>query len=142
MAKKLAKSIEGSVVTITSGEVTKSYDFSKLPAEIQTKFGPFGLGHKLGDSAAGVDTTDEIFKSIDKVWEGLMASNWSVKAPAGEKISLSVLTTLYNSLAGKDKTVAKGLLEKAGLQFNEDGSIKPKEVKAPATKEAKPPATK
>jgi len=30
-----------------------TFDFNTLPKDIRVKFGPFGLGHKLGDSAAG-----------------------------------------------------------------------------------------
>ena len=53
--KKLSKSIEGSVLTITeavTGSVL-SYDFSKLPEKIQGLLGPYGLSQKLGDAAAG-----------------------------------------------------------------------------------------
>jgi hypothetical protein len=54
-AKKLEKVIEGSVVKIkevvTGADM--AFDFTKLPVDVQTKFGPFGLGHKLGDAAAG-----------------------------------------------------------------------------------------
>lgn len=98
MAKKLSKEIAGTVVTLTSGDEAKSFDFAELPGDIQTKFGPFGLGHKLGDAAAGKEGV-EIFASIEKVWEGLMKGDWSVRAPAGEKVNVK---TLLSSVDGLD----------------------------------------
>ena len=141
MAKKLSKEIEGTKVTLT--EVTTNtiltFDTAKLSAEIQAKLIPFGAGHKLGDAAAGKEGQEAV-DSINKVWEGLLAGNWSVKAPASEKISASALVAMYNSITNaKDRTVARGMLEKVGLEFNEDGSIKPK---APAPKAPKAEATK
>ena len=45
--KKLAKEIEGSVVTITvEGGTPMQFDFASLPKDIRVKFGPIGLGHK------------------------------------------------------------------------------------------------
>jgi hypothetical protein len=88
--KKLAKSIEGSIVTIVeamTGEKME-FDFSKLPEAIQTKFGPFGLGHKLGDSAAGESGADAV-AAIKGTWEGLMKGEWSTRTPKAEKLSKS-----------------------------------------------------
>jgi len=88
--KKLDKSInyETGVITITekvTGEKL-DFDFNELPEAIQAKFGPFGLGHKLGDAAAGKEG-DEAVASIKKVWAGVMNGDWSVRAPAAEKIT-------------------------------------------------------
>ena len=132
MAKKLTKEIKGTVVTLTEVTTNTSlaYDTSKLSAEIQSKLIPFGAGHKLGDAAAGKEGQEAV-DAINKVWEGLIEGNWSVRAPASEKISSSALVAMYNGLtSAKDKTVARGMLEKVGMEFNEDGSIKPK-AKAP-----------
>ena len=117
--KKLGKVIEGSIVTITeagTGKVMK-FDFSTLPADIQAKFGPFGLGHKLGDSAAG-KSGNEAVESINKVWDGLMKGDWSVKAPPGEKISKKSLTENLSKLSDKEKAVATQLLEKLGIKLS------------------------
>jgi hypothetical protein len=102
MAKKLEKKIEGTVVTLTSEGVAKSFDFANLPADIQTKFGPFGLGHKLGDAAAGKEGV-EIFAAIEKVWEGLEKGDWSVRAPAGEKVNVKTLLTSVDALDASDE---------------------------------------
>lgn len=118
MAKKLSKKIEGSIVTLTEETLKKEliHDFSKLPQGIQEKLGPFGLGHKLGDSAAGKKGQDAV-DAIEKVWKGLMEGDWSVKAPAGEKVSVKSLQDFYTSAQGKEKAIAKGLLEKLGIKL-------------------------
>ena len=132
MPKKLTKEIEGATITLIEGttNTSLSFDTSKLSAEIQSKLIPFGAGHKLGDAAAGKEGQEAV-DAINKVWEGLIEGNWSVRAPASEKISSSALVAMYNGLtSAKDKIVARGMLEKVGMEFNEDGSIKPK-AKAP-----------
>jgi hypothetical protein len=78
--KKLAKEIEGTIVQITAAGGTKGqmlFDFADLPADIQSKLGPFGLGHKLGDAAAGKEGA-EAEEAIEKVFEGLKSGDWSV----------------------------------------------------------------
>jgi hypothetical protein len=80
--KKLAKEIEGSVVKISvEGGTPMEFDFTTLPKDIRVKFGPFGLGHKLGDAAAGKSGA-EAEEAINKVWEGLMSGDWTTRAPA------------------------------------------------------------
>jgi hypothetical protein len=108
--KKLVKEISGTVVKLTEGitGTVLTFDVSKLPAEIQGKLAPFGLGHKLGDAAAGKEGQEAI-DSINKVFEGLMANDWTVRAPAGEKISKSEISTKFNAMpegAEKEKTRA------------------------------------
>ena len=115
--KKLSKIIEGTVVTIKEliTEKTMQFDFSKLPAAIQTNLGPFGLGHKLGDAAAGREGQDAV-DAINKVFNGLMAGDWSIRVPAAEKITKSSILEKVNAMPeGKEKTLAEGLLKKMGL---------------------------
>lgn len=117
--KKLAKGIEGTVVKITvlggeKGEM--SFDFSVLPAEIQAKLGPFGLGHKLGDAAAGTAGKDAE-AAIQKVWDGLVASDWSVRAPAQPKIAVSTITNNLAALSPEEQEAAKAALAKLGISL-------------------------
>lgn len=109
--KKLAKTIEGNIVTIVEGATgtVLTYDFSTLPADIQTKFGPFGLGHKLGDAAAGVSGVDAV-NSINKVWEGLSKGDWSVRAPKGETISKNDLFSKVEAIEDPEKREEMRLL--------------------------------
>ena len=115
--KKLSKAIEGTVLTVTeavTGKVLK-YDFSTLPEAIQQAFGPFGMGHKIGDAAAG-KKGQEAVDSMNKVWEGLQAGNWSVRAPAAKKITKKSIMAKFDEMPdGKEKVLAEGLLKKLGL---------------------------
>ena len=114
--KKLAKSIEGNIVKIKEVVTGKdmSFDFAKLPKEIQEKLGPFGLNHKLGDAAAGC-SGQEAVDSITKVWEGLMAGNWAVRAAKGESVSVAAVTSGIDKLPAAEQAAAKALLIKLGI---------------------------
>jgi len=116
--KKLAKSIAGNVLTITESitGTVMTFDAEKLPATIQANLMPYGMSQKLGDAAAGKKGQVAV-DAINKVWEGLMKGDWSVRAPAAEKISKNDILATYNAMPeGKEKVVFKGLLEKLGVK--------------------------
>lgn len=115
-AKKLSKEIVGNVVKITEVVTGKAmeFDFTKLPKEIQAKFGPFGLSHKLGDAAAG-DSGQDAVDSIMKTWDGLMAGNWAVRVAKGESVSVSAIASGIEKLPPKEAEAAKALLIKLGI---------------------------
>ena len=117
--KKLTKDLvtkPGSVIITAEGgeKGAMTFDFSKLPEGIQEKFGPFGLGHKLGDAAAGRAGKDAE-ASIMKVWEGLMKGDWSVRAPAAPKISVAEVAANFSKLSPAEQKTAKSLLEGLGI---------------------------
>ena len=116
MAKKLEKSIEDTIVKLNIVALGKvlEFDFLTLPQAIQDKFGPFGLGHKLGDAAAGKGA-EEIEASIIKVWEGLEKGDWSVRAPAGPKVSKKAIADGIAGLDEDEANAAKALLAKLGI---------------------------
>lgn len=115
--KKLAKEIEGSVVTITvEGGTPMQFDFASLPKDIRVKFGPFGLGHKLGDAAAGKSGA-EAEEAITKVWEGLMAGDWTTRAPAAPKLTKKNIAENLGNLSEDEAAAAKALLEKLGIKL-------------------------
>ena len=122
--KKLTKEIESHLVKITvqggsKGETT--YNFDDLPADIQDKLGPFGLGHKLGDAAAGKEGI-EAEEAIEKVFGGLKEGDWSVRAPAGPRVSIKSLADKVTNLSAADQEAAKALLSSLGVKipgFNE-----------------------
>ena len=118
MAKKLSKEINGSIITIkevvTGTEMV--FNFMDLPTGIQDKFGPFGLGHKLGDAAAGKSGQDAV-NAINKVWKGLLANDWSVRAPAGEKITKKSVLEKVSALSPAEQVAAKELLSRLGLKL-------------------------
>ena len=115
--KKLAKEIEGSVVKISvDGGSQMEFDFMALPKDIRVKFGPFGLGHKLGDSAAG-KTGAEAEESINKVWEGLMSGDWTTRAPAAPKLTKKNIAEGLGNLSGDEAEAARALLAKLGINI-------------------------
>lgn len=115
-AKKLDKEIVGNIVKIQEMVTGKmmEFDFTKLPKEIQAKFGPFGLNHKLGDAAAG-DSGQDAVDSITKTWESLMAGNWAVRVAKGESVSVSSIASGVEKLPPKEAEAAKALLIKLGI---------------------------
>lgn len=115
--KKLSKSIEGTVLTITESETgsTITYDFAALPTGIQSLLGPFGMASKLGDAAAG-KKGQEAIDAINKVWDGLVSGNWSVRAPAAEKISKNSIMEKFNAMPeGKEKNMTDAILKNLGI---------------------------
>ena len=115
--KRLSKVIEGTVLTITEAltETSTPYDFSTLPEAIQALLGPFGLSQKLGDAAAG-KKGQEAVDAINKVWTGLAEGNWSVRAPAAEKITKKSIIGNYEAMPeGKEKELTAKLLANLGI---------------------------
>lgn len=117
--KKMDKKIEETTVVITmlegsAGEMR--FNFTDLPEDIQSRLGPFGLNHKLGDSAAG-KVGVEAEESINKVWDGLMAGDWSVRAPASPRVSTKVIAENYSSLSDEEKNAAKAVLASLGIDI-------------------------
>lgn len=117
--KKLTKDLTTKpgcvIITVEGGEKgPMTFDFNKLPNAIQEKFGPFGYGHKLGDSAAGRSGKDAE-AAIMKVQEGLMKGDWTVRAPAAPKISVAEVATNFSKLAPAEQKVAEKLLKSLGI---------------------------
>lgn len=115
-AKRLQKVLEGTLLKVNeieSGEA-REYDFAKLPADIQAKFGPFGLSHRIGDASAGKKGKEAV-EAMDKVWNGLVDGNWTVRAPAGEKLTKKGLLDKVDQMNPKEQAAAKALLAKLGL---------------------------
>lgn len=118
-AKKMEKKIEGTTVTISvldgnQGEM--SFDFATLPQDIQDKLGPFGLNHKLGDSAAGKAGV-EAEEAIMKVWNGLLEGDWSVRAPAAPKVSTKAIADNFTNLSEAEQNAAKQVLAALGIKI-------------------------
>jgi len=116
-SKKLSKGIEGTVISITvAGYDTLTFDTADLPEEIQDKLIPFGAGHKLGDSAAGKEGQDAV-DAIKKVWDGLVSGDWTVRAPAAVKVSLSDIKANLANLSDAERAQAEALLASLGMKF-------------------------
>ena len=122
--KKLTKVIEGTVLTITESTTNAviKVDFAKLPENIKANLGPYGLSQKLGDAAAGKEGQEAV-DSIMKIKEGLEKGDWSVRAPAAEKINKKEIVEKFNAMAPAQKAVLaanpdlKKTLEALGVKF-------------------------
>lgn len=122
--KKLTKVIEGTVLTITEAitNTVIKVDFAKLPENIKANLGPYGLSQKLGDAAAG-KKGQEAVDSIMKIKEGLEKGDWTVRAPAAEKINKKDIVDKFNAMAPQQKAVLaanpelKKTLEALGVKF-------------------------
>ena len=116
--KRLSKVIDGTVLTITEGltDTVLAFDFADLPEDIKALLGPFGLSNKIGDSAAGKKGQDAI-DAMQKVFDGLMASNWSVRAPAATKITKGALSSGIDALPESERAAAIATLEALGIKL-------------------------
>lgn len=115
LSKDLATKPGTVIITVEGGEKgAMEFPFSKLPPAIQDKFGAFGYGHKLGDSAAGRKGKDAE-AAILKVNDGLMKGDWSVRAPAAPKVNVAEIMTNFEKLSKKEQEVAKKFLSGIGL---------------------------
>lgn len=96
------------------GEMT--FLMSELPEDIVTKLAPFGLGHKLGDAAAGTSGI-EAEAAVQKVWEGLTKGEWTTRQPAAPKIDRKVVLERMNSMSQEDQEKARALLASLGVSL-------------------------
>lgn len=116
-ARKLTKGIEGTVVTISVIDGEKGemkFDAASLPEEIQKSLIPFGLNHKLGDAAAGRSGKDAE-EAIQKVWEGLVAGDWSTRTPAAPKVSVSTIKDNLAKMSPEEAEKARALMAQMGI---------------------------
>lgn len=119
--KKLSKDLvkyEGKIaITVLGGDKGEMiFDPNELSVEIQDKFIPFGISHKLGDSAAGRSGT-EAEDAILRVWEGLKKGDWSVRAPAQPKVALNDIAMNFDKLSDEEKAAAAPLLKSLGIDI-------------------------
>lgn len=125
MARKLAKRIDGTVISFDilqeDGDVkTLMFDTVELPDEIQKKLAPFGLGHKLGDSAASSNSPEDTEAAILGTWEALKEGNWTLRKPAEPKektarVSKKSLLEGLQNLSEDERSIAAAILQKLGI---------------------------
>jgi len=105
------------VITVLGGaKGAMTFDPADLSGSIREKLVPFGLGHKLGDAAAGKSGADAE-DAIEKVWEGLCKDDWSVRAPAAPKLSLKDIASNFANLSDEEKENAKTICATLGIKI-------------------------
>lgn len=103
--------------TAINGEAGKlSFDFNKLPEDIQRKLGPLGLNHRLGDAAAGLAGKDAE-EAINKVWAGLMKGDWTVRKPAAPKMDVAAVKEKYSKMSKAEQDASAKLLAQMGVNI-------------------------
>lgn len=117
MKKDLVKYPGKLAITILDTEVGEMvFDPKDLPQEIQDRLPAFALNHRLGDAAAG-KAGQEAVDAVNKVWEGMMANNWSVRAPAAKKISVNTIAGNLDKLAPEEQDAVKAALAAIGINL-------------------------
>ncbi len=117
--KKLSKGIVDGVAVfnekITGAELR--YPLADLSDVIKEHLVGHGLLQKLGDAAAGKEGQEAV-DSINKVWEGLVKGDWTVRAPAAEKVTKKSIMDTFNAMPdGQEKEILKSALSKMGFKF-------------------------
>ena len=115
MTKDLAKYPGKLAITVLDTEIGEMvFDPTDLPQEIQDRLPAFALNHRLGDAAAG-KSGQEAVDAINKVWEGMLANNWSVRAPAAKKINVSTIMSNIDKLPADEQEKVRASLAAIGI---------------------------
>jgi hypothetical protein len=116
-SKKLSKVAEGTKLTISEGLTGQvlTFDYAGLSAEIKDKLLMHGFSQKLGDAAAGKEGQEAI-DAINKVYDGLVKGDFTVRVPAAEKVTKKSIMDKFNEMPdGKEKKMAEALLKNLGI---------------------------
>lgn len=117
LQKDLAKYDGKVAITVLGGKKGEMvFNPADLPENVLKQLPAFGLGHKLGDAAAGLSGV-EAETAIEKVWEGLLKGDWATRAPASPKVSLAELTSNFSNLSDEEKAAALPLLKALGMKI-------------------------
>ena len=117
--RKVKKTVEKACVKIevlggTKGEMT--FNLADLPAAVMEQLPAFGLGHKLGDAAAGCTGT-EAEEAIETTWKALVAGEWSVRQPAQPKVTISSIKAGLENLSPAERAQAEATLKALGISL-------------------------
>jgi hypothetical protein len=117
LEKDLVKHPGKVAISVIGGEKGEMiFDPKTLPKSIQDQLPAFALNHKLGDAAAG-RSGKEAEEAITKVWDGMMAGDWTVRAPAQPKVAVNEVAQNFDKLSEKEKKAAAPLLKSLGLSI-------------------------
>jgi len=103
----------------TKGIMT--FNPAELPDSIKEKLLPFSVAKKLGSqgACAGKDGI-QAEEAVLKVWEGLRNGDWSVRAPAAEKITVKKNDILANlqAMSEGDRNAAMAALKALNIKID------------------------
>jgi len=114
--RKLTKEVEGTTITLDVVSVGTKLVFSldQFNDDIQQKLSMYGISQKLGDAAAGKDGQEAV-DAIQKVADGLIAGDWTIRAPAAAKVTKAQINDNLSNMSEKEQVAAKALLAKLGI---------------------------
>lgn len=118
-ARKLAKDLAtkpGKVIIKALGgkKGAMEFDPKALPKNVQDRLPEIAISHMLGDAAAGRSGVDAE-EAITVKWDGLMKGDFSVRAPAAPKVSLTEIAANFSKLSAAEQKTARVLLEGLGI---------------------------
>lgn len=122
-SKKLGKAFEGNVLVVTTGTGTVvKFDMAPLSKIVNDWLLKHGFSQKIGDAAAGKEGKEAV-ESMQKVYDGLVKGDLTVRAPKTEKINKADVAAKFNALDAAQKAIlaknpdTKALLESLGVKF-------------------------
>jgi hypothetical protein len=113
--KKISKSFEGDVLVIVAGETVLRFDVNAYSDAIKHQAMLHGVSQKIGDSAAGCESSEEAVEFINKTAAALANGDWTTKSPAGEKVTKKSLLEKFSGLSDAERELAEPLMRKLGL---------------------------
>jgi hypothetical protein len=114
--RKLTKEIEGTkiILNVVSVDEALTFTLDQFSPDIQEKLAMYGISQKLGDAAAGKDGQEAV-DAINKVAEGLIKGDWTIRAPAAPKVTKAQINENLSNMSDKDRAAAEELLKKLGI---------------------------
>jgi hypothetical protein len=113
--KKISKSFEGDVLVIVAGETILRFDVNAYSDAIKHQAMLHGISQKIGDAAAGCESSEEAVDYINKTAAALEKGDWTTKSPAGEKVTKKSLLEKFSGLSDAERELAEPLMRKLGL---------------------------
>ena len=140
MAKKATKSIseDGSILSFEfheDGVDALSATITELDEEIIARLAMHGLSAKMGDSYAGVEKISECREAANRVWEDLVAKNWTTRVAGAGGPRITQLAEALSRVAmgrGKELTVDQAVTAVDAMPDEQKKALR----KVPAIKEA------
>lgn len=125
MAKIAKKSVVGNSLTIEfANGVTKTYDVTKIPTDVQDQLMMHGLSQKVGDSYASAETVEDAIEAAEDVFHNLVSGQWNAKGGGTGGILAEALAAAQGVSLEEAKAVVLALDDKAKTELRKHPAIK------------------
>lgn len=129
MARKISREVNpeaGTIKFLVEGKDPILVSLDDV-AQLARRLALHGLSQKIGDSAAGAETTDEAYKALQDTTADLMAGNWTTRVSTGVART-SYLARAIAEYKGCDVNAAKAAIDRLE-EAGEAGEAKLKEIR-------------